>query len=244
MSDPRKRHSPERGGMTTARWEWKVLLGLAESLRVERLARSLLAPDPYTLASPEGGYAVASVYLAPPRGVRAGAPRWRVRRYGDDRQLWLEFKTCRGGRVTKRRVPTDAATALAHARNLPPAHPAHLWLSEVESQELRPAVVVSYLREAWVLPGTGARLTLDRRLRARPASRRVPESLEGGVPIVESNVLEFKFDGDLPPAFQRILAAEGLKPRPWSKVRAAVEALSERPLLGRAGMRTPGSVRA
>lgn len=216
----------------TIRWEWKVLLSAEQAERVRRQARALLAQDPYALRAADGGYPVASVYLAPADGPRAGTPRWRVRRYGDDRQLWLERKQSRNGRVEKRRAPVEAALALARAADVPPAHPASAWLTEVETLGLTPAVVVSYLREAWVLPGTGARLTIDRHLRARPAQRRTPESVEGGVPVTADSVLELKFDGSPPAAFREVLREQGLAPRRWSKVRAAVEALALRPLLG------------
>ncbi len=213
------------------RWEWKVVLGVAEAIRVARRAARLLARDPYTLAAPDGGYPVASVYLAPRGGPRRGTPHWRVRRYGDDRLVWLERKENVGGRVTKRRRAFEAALASGPAAALPPGHPARAWFEEVEALQLAPCVVVSYLREAWIVPGTSARLTIDRHVRARPAARRTPESVEGGVPVLEAGVLELKFDDAPPEPFRRLLRAEGLSPRPWSKVRAAVEALERRPLL-------------
>ena len=214
----------------TTRWEWKVQVAPEVSARVATLAGTLLAPDPYALAARAGAYLVTSVYLGVP-GDRAHAdsPRWRVRRYGDDDGVWLERKTNRAGRVEKQRVAADAGVVERAAADLPADDPARAWLAEVEARGLVPAVTVAYEREAWLLPGTTARLTLDRRLRARPAAVRLPDERDGGVPFLEDHVLELKFDDAPPEPFRRILRAEGLVPGRWSKVRAAAAALARAP---------------
>lgn len=215
--------------LRTTRWEWKVLLAPKASERLQALAHEHLAPDPFALAAPAGAYPVTSVYLAAPGdAAHDGAPRWRVRRYGTEPGVWLERKANRAGRVEKQRVACEAAVAEGAAADLPVDHPARPWLLEVEAQGLEPAVTVGYEREAWLLPGTTARLTLDRRLCAGPAGRRTPDPSVVGLPFLEADVLELKFDDAPPEAFRRLLLAEGLVPRPWSKVRAAARALAGR----------------
>lgn len=231
-------------GAPILRWEWKVLLSAAEAERATAFARAHLAPDPYAVRGADLGYEVASTYLGPAPGPRAAErpsrlpSRYRVRRYGDDRCVWLERKGGEAGRVDKRRAPCDATAAEGGLSALPADHPGRAWAEEVQALGLVPQVVVSYLRAAWVLPASGARLTIDRALRARPAVRRVPESVEGGVPLrgpsgAEPCVLELKFDAAPPAAFERLLRQEGWAPRPWSKCGAALRTLRRAPLLAR-----------
>lgn len=225
-----------------SRWEWKVLLTPAQAREAAAFARAHLAPDPFGVPARDGGYLVTSTYLGPgqeARGPRAAdaAAHHRVRRYGADAGVWLERKENRGGRVVKLRAPADAATAEGPAERAPAEHPGRAWLSEVEALGLVPRLIVSYVRAAWFLPGSTARLTIDRGLTARPALRRVPDDVPGGVPLTEDCVLELKFDDAPPEAFQRLLRAQGLAPHPWSKRRAALRALRGRPRFGPAGAR-------
>ncbi len=164
------------GAVGVERRERKHLADAAEIAVIRsRLAR-LLRPDPH---GRDGVYHVRSLYLDTPRrdavfeklgGVR-DRHKWRLRIYDrrDDR-IRLERKVRRDRWVRKDAVVIDRDTADRVIRGLAPLHHVHPLVRALAVEQravgLRSAVIVEYLRQAWIHRVGDVRITLDQRLRS------------------------------------------------------------------------------
>src|SRR5438093_147544 len=105
-------------------FELKFQLPAAEAHVIEVWARQNLTPDPH---GQHGTYRITSVYCDTPQlDVFHRSPgyrrrKYRLRRYGDSPDVYLERKTRRGDRVKKKRaaVPAEELSLLA-AADAPP----------------------------------------------------------------------------------------------------------------------------
>lgn len=200
--------------------------------RVLEWMRAELAPDPHGTGVEADSYLVQSLYLDTPdfdvfhRRGSSGRAKFRIRRYGDAPELFLERKLKRGGVVRKRRVsvgPGDLERLVVVANG---ATWGGAWFHHrLSLRGLRPVILMNYRRVA--RQGVEAqgrfRVTLDRELRAMRADRfRAPEGIEGGDLLRGTGVLEVKFASAVPAVVKRFLEQTGLVAGPLSKYRLGV----------------------
>ncbi|MBL8795453.1 MAG: polyphosphate polymerase domain-containing protein [Planctomycetia bacterium] len=223
--------SPGLGASDLGRaFELKFRLSAAEAQDVEAWARGQLTPDPH---GQDGRYRVTSVYCDTPyldvfhrsRGYRRN--KFRLRRYGSSEQVFLERKTRRGDRVTKRRIEVPA-----HQLNvLNEADPSLDWvgfwfLQRVRQRDLQPNCQVAYWRTAFfgMVDGMPVRLTLDRELIGTPLSGwNVPHLDDGQALLPGGALLEMKFHIHMPKLFQDLLPRLPIQEARVSKYRRCVE---------------------
>jgi hypothetical protein len=209
-------------------FELKFQLTIAEAEFIENWARAHLSPDCH---GADGFYRVTSVYCDTPRfdvfHRNAGYKRrkFRMRRYGDAMQVFLERKSKLGDRVRKKRVEVtrDELGRLAEAQTNPEW--VGSWFHErILKRELRPTVRVSYERTAFFgHVGAPVRLTLDRNLIGAAASEWDIVPLHDGLPLLNGAVLlEMKYHINMPDLFRDLLPHLPAQPARLSKYRHCV----------------------
>jgi len=213
-----------------AAFELKFPLNAVALEEIEEWAREHLTPDPHGLG---GTYRILSVYHDTPhldvfhRSEGFRKSKYRLRRYDDSTQLYLERKTRRGDQVRKRRVeiPQHELPLLANP-DLPAAWAGDWFCQRLQQRNLLPTCRVTYLRTAFF--GRAAdgpiRLTIDRDLAGAPTTTWDVSPLRDGTPLLpDGGLLELKFHIHVPPLFQELIARlPGQLPR-VSKYRRCVE---------------------
>lgn len=170
-----------------SRYECKYLIDEDLAQEIRHFTSPWMEPDYFTAQQPDRRYAVHSLYLDGPvhelyeTTVRGQKNRFKLRIRGYDSRpdspLFAEVKRRTDRVIQKRRVLVSRAAALAVLRGeaVPdPALAANFDFAEFRSLAARlaarPAVYVSYLREAYEATGPEpARLTFDRALHNAPA---------------------------------------------------------------------------
>ncbi len=196
-------------------FELKFQIGLDQADAIEAWARAHLRPDVH---GQEGQYAVATVYCDTPafdvfhRTAGYQRSKFRLRRYGDGPNVFLERKSKKGDRIRKERVEVPAEQLAWLAGDEGPEDWVGGWFrSRLQRRGLRPTCMVGYDRTAFVggPADSPVRLTLDRQLIGAQVEgwdvpRPVPVDVE---PILPGEaLLELKFHVTLPPLFRDLLA--------------------------------------
>jgi hypothetical protein len=224
-------------------YELKFLLDDALAAEVEAWARRRLALDPHADPALGGAYRTTTLYCDTPehdvyrRTGSYGRRKFRLRRYGQSAQVFLERKSKRGDRVRKRRtaVPADELALLAHPLSVT-TWPGHWFHRRLLVRRLCPACHVTYDRLAFVGAGGEGplRLTLDRRLAGWPAGAWTLTPAGVARPFLTGHlILEFKYRAVLPAPFKELIGAFRLGPAPVSKYRLCLEAWGLAPAPGR-----------
>ena len=187
------------------------------------IVSQLLPPDPHGAT-----YRVSSLYLDSPDWIsyhRVVPGKWRLRRYGTGDTVFAEFKAKPApGSVHKRRSALSERECL----KLPESKKPGWFVRDLETHHLKPVLLVSYERHAFVgnLDGEAVRLTLDRNLHARECREIVvPGPVDGGACLVADRILEVKFENELPAPIAAVLQSLDLVPESFSKYRCGIETL-------------------
>lgn len=198
------------------------------SLRIRDWAASRLTLDPHVDSS--GIYRVASIFFDTPgwevfrRVGSFGRSKYRIRRYQDDEQIFLERKLKTRARLSKRRskVFVSEFTSLENPRHI-------LWQGawfqrRIILRGLLPVCQVSYARAAFAERGVYGpiRLTVDEDLRAFETANFIPGPHSGSRILPGKAVVEMKFSVAIPGVFKELIAEFCLSPAPFSKYRHAV----------------------
>jgi hypothetical protein len=224
-------------------FELKFLVSDKVARAVHAWARGAMRPDPFADPAQDGAYRVSTLYLDTPGfDVFHGNPelegtKYRVRRYGDEPRVWLERKTRKQERVTKRRTmveqrdlarvpPRDVAAPTAAAA----AAAANGWLGawfrdELARRDFRPVCCLEYARTAFFGVGDhgGFRLTLDRAIRGVPFGEWDVPAVASRAPLVavvtDEVICELKFRDALPAPFKQLVGGLALETTTVSKYR-------------------------
>lgn len=237
--------SPSLGGEGTA-YEQKFLVTPHEATQVAAWARGRMFPDPH--GDPVRGYRIQTLYLDTPnletfrRSGWYATRKFRIRRYGDESQVWLERKRKRKDRVRKTREL--ASPELLMDLRAPESEAGGWFRRECIERQLRPVCEVHYQRLAWSTGG--ARLTIDENLHARFSEVwRVGDDPDGSVEFdPDLRILELKFRDHMPAIFRILLQEFDLRVTTFSKYRTAVESVVPIDMLGNgpAAIRKDGTI--
>lgn len=215
-------------------FEMKFVVPEADARAAEQQLRPHLALDPHADPSRGNAYRITSVCFDTPnfdvyyRTDGQRARKFRIRRYGEERLVFLERKTKRSQQVRKRRVGVPQAELGWLDGAAAPDWPGLWFARRLELRGLRPVCRITYERTAYVGSGPGGpvRVTFDRGARGREAAGPNPEPFAGGPALLDDEViLEFKFLGALPALFKDAIEGLRLTPRAGSKYRRCVDAL-------------------
>jgi len=217
--------------------EIKFLIPRAIGMAVREWARRRLAADAHGTGSFGDEYHTTTIYFDSPeydvyhRRRSFGRSKYRIRRYDDRPQAFLERKLRRPGMLTKRRTLIELDELTRLEQHAPDQWDGGWFHRRLLLRRLRPVCEVSYhrlAREGMAASGP-IRLTLDERLHVALADR--PEFASGrtGMHILEpSMILELKYRSTVPPVFKELVEEFGLRPQTTSKYRLGIAALDPR----------------
>jgi len=198
-------------------------------------ARANMSPDPHGTGPLGDEYRIATIYLDTPeldvlrRSGTGGRGKFRIRRYGDSDDVYLERKVKRLGRVRKLRTLVPRAELEILREDLPTVHWAGYWFHRrAQNRALRPVCQVAYRRVARMLSSAAGtlRLTIDDELRSRRLdSFDFPDDQSCERILGDQLVMEMKFVHPMPDLFLNVVERFGLTTVPASKYRIAGAAL-------------------
>lgn len=214
------------------RHELKYSVSCADYLALRARLAPVMKPDPH--AGGDGRYTIRSIYFdnysdKVLREKLDGVQRrekFRIRWYNDDLSLiHLEKKMKHDSLCLKlsAQLTQEECRALCAGRvDWMLSHPDQLVRElrcKMTLQQLRPRVLVSYLREPYVYGPGNVRVTFDSRVRTSLFRR---ELLERGPDVSATDspgdmLMEVKYDGFLPELIADLLQTEGLRQQAFSK---------------------------
>jgi hypothetical protein len=199
-------------------------------------ARTRLSPDPNAADQGQiGAYQITSLYFDTEdfdvyrRNGSFGRSKYRIRRYGPSKTVFLERKLKTRGLVSKRRAAVRVDELERLQGNEPDAGWPGFWYHQrLIARRLRPICQISYRRIARVTATQYGpiRLTLDRCIQTVPLNLVAFSELTPSLGLSEDQVIiEFKFRLGMPALFKELVEQFALVPTRVSKYRLAVVAL-------------------
>jgi hypothetical protein len=219
------------GGHTT---EIKFVVAAGIGLDIAAWVREHLIADEHGGGPHRDEYRVTSLYFDTAaadvfhRRGSYGRSKYRIRRYQDERAVFLERKLRTATLLAKRRTRVDVELLpLLAARELKEWDAARWFERRIQLRALRPVCQVSYVRIARQIetPAGLARLTLDACVAAVANPTWGFMDVEGTALTGGKMILEIKYRSHAPAVFRRLVQEFQLNPQPASKYRLAVNAL-------------------
>lgn len=223
-------------GQSARAYEIKFLVSEPEGQAVEDWAREHLQLDAHGDPAQRNSYQTMSLYTDTPqfdvyyRTSKYRRRKFRIRRYGQGSDVFLERKTRQGDTVAKRREAVPLADLLLLGHPLSVTNwPGHWFHSRLLARDLRPVCQIRYRRTAFAgsMSEGPVRLTLDRHVQGALISEWNLEHLGDFHSLLEGLViLELKFREAMPALFKRLVQDRKLSPTGVSKYRRCLEAWS------------------
>lgn len=200
-------------------------------------ASTRLSPDPNATGNGQiGAYQITSLYFDTSefdvyhRNGSFGRSKYRIRRYGPSRIVFLERKLKTRGLVSKRRASVDVEELARLQAVEADSGWAGFWYHQrLLARQLRPICQIAYHRVARVATTQCGpiRLTVDRSIQSVPLDH-VVKFTEDGTKVnlsTDQVIVELKFRVGMPALFKELVEKFALTPKRISKYRLAVVAL-------------------
>lgn len=215
------------------RHELKYAITPGGYLALRQRLRAVMKPDPH--AGADGTYTIRSVYFdnyddKALREKADGVPqreKFRIRYYNDDFSfITLEKKIKHNDLCMKLDAPLTQEEYRRLLRAPGPwmlAHPEALvreLYCKMTTQQLRPRVLVSYVREPYIFEAGNVRVTFDSDIRTSLFQRSFAEGTLPDIRAVDTPgeaVLEVKYDAFLPEVIRQLLQSGTLRRQAFSK---------------------------
>lgn len=219
------------------RHEHKYLIGFAQYLALRSRLQAVMKPDCH--AGGDGRYLIRSVYFDNYRDqallekINGAARRekFRIRCYNDDLSFLTLEKKLKLDELCQKRSQTltpGQCRALLHGDTAwMQRHPSMLVRElgvKMDTQLLRPRVIVSYLREPYVFAPGNVRVTFDSDIRTSLFGHSFFENTVQSVCVSDTTgniVLEVKYDAFLPDIIRCILQTGEARQQSFSKYGAS-----------------------
>ena len=206
------------------RHELKYQINPADHHALRQRLRTVMKCDPHTGA--DGLYTIRSVYFDNYKD-KALREKFRIRYYNDDfSYITLEKKIKHNDLCMK----IDAHLTVEEYRRIlqePGAwmleHPEPLvreLYCKMKTQQLRPRVLVSYVREPYIYEAGNVRVTFDSHIRTSLFQRDFSDGAISDICATDTPgniILEVKFDAFLPEIIRCLLQSEELRQQAFSK---------------------------
>ncbi len=220
-------------GQELYRHELKYQISYADYLAIRQRLRPVMRPDEHV--RPDGRYVIRSIYFdnADDKALREkinGVQRrekFRIRYYNDDLSFLVLEKKLKYNNLC---LKLDARLSEGECRALlngdtgwMMGHPSGLvreFYCKRNTQQLRPRVLVSYVREPYVYAAGNVRVTFDSHIRSTLFHREFLENTVADIGVADtpgSVILEVKFDAFLPEVIQSLLQTEEIRQQAYSK---------------------------
>ena len=215
------------------RHELKYQIHYADYLAVRQRLRQVMKPDGH--AGADGRYVIRSIYFdnADDKALREKVngvqkrEKFRIRYYNDDfSYIRLEKKIKSSSlciKVDAGLTEWEYSAVLSGKTDWMTEHSSGLvqeLFCKMRSQQLRPRVMVSYVREPYVYPAGNVRVTFDSQVRSTLFHRSFLENQISDICVADEPgdiILEVKFDAFLPDIIQTLLQTEGIRQQAYSK---------------------------
>ena len=215
------------------RHELKYQIPYADYVAMRTRLQPIMQRDPHTSA--DGFYRIRSIYFdnGDDKALREKADgiakreKFRIRYYNDDFSfITLEKKM----KIDNLCLKYDASITEEECRKI--LNGDLLWMATSEKplieelyakmryQQLKPRVLVSYLREPYIYRAGNVRVTFDSEIRTTLFHRTFLEEHVSDISATdtpEDRILEVKFDAFLPALIQDIIQTPGLRQQAFSK---------------------------
>lgn len=215
------------------RHELKYAIGYLDYVAMRNRLRQVMQKDPH--ASCEGIYQIRSIYFdnADDKALREKVDgiqkreKFRIRYYNDDFSfITLEKKIKNDSLCLKcsaRLTEEECRNILDGNTEFMRMHKSELvkeLYAKMHYQYLKPRVLVSYVREAYIYPAGNVRVTFDSKIRTSLFSR---EFLTKNVVDISATdkpqdmILEVKYDEFMPGIIQDLIQVPGIRQQAFSK---------------------------
>ena len=199
-------------------------------------ARGRFVPDPNANGGGHNGdYVITSLYFDTEdfdvyhRNGSFGRSKYRIRRYGPSKIVFLERKLKTRGLVSKRRVAVEVRELERLGETeADPGWPGFWYHQRLLARRLRPICQIGYRRTALVtMTNRGpVRLTLDSSIKAVAVNAAHFNEFSPGLLLCDNQlIVELKFRVDMPVVFKDLVEKFGITAKRISKYRLGVEAL-------------------
>lgn len=220
-------------GKKTYRHELKYQISFSDYLAMRQRLRPVMRSDEHIRA--DGRYVIRSVYFdnIDDKALREKLngiqkrEKFRIRYYNDDLSFIMLEKKLKYNNLC---MKVDARLSEAECRALLDGktawmirHPSGLvqeLYCKMSSQQLRPRVLVSYIREPYIYPAGNVRVTFDSHIRSTLFHRSFLEDSVTDIGVSDDPgkvILEVKFDAFLPEVIQSLLQTEEIRQQAYSK---------------------------
>ena len=215
------------------RHELKYPICFSDYLAIRQRLRPVMAPDRHVRA--DGRYVIRSVYFdnLDDKALREKIngfqkrEKFRIRYYNDDLSFITVEKKLKYNdlcmKVDARISEGECRSLLAGDTGWMLGHPSGLvreLYCKMNSQQLRPRVLVSYLREPYVYAAGNVRVTFDSHIRSTLFHRGFLEDSVSDIGVSDGPgdvILEVKFDAFLPDVIQSLLQTDEIRQQAYSK---------------------------
>ena len=215
------------------RHELKFMISYPEYLAMRSRLKLVMKPDPHTNAY--GLYQIRSIYfdnlydkaLKEKIDGIGKREKFRIRYYNDDFSfITLEKKM----KIDDLCLKYDAVITEEECRQILDGdlefmrdHPQELvreLYAKMTYQQLRPRVLVSYVREPYIYPAGNVRVTFDTQVRTTLYQREFLTKDVSDISAMDTpqdRILEVKYDAFLPTVIQDLIQTPGIRQQAFSK---------------------------
>lgn len=217
----------------TFRHELKYQIGIVDYYAIRQRLRPVMKPDEHAAA--HGRYLIRSIYFdnvydkalrEKISGVQK-REKFRIRYYNDDfsfltlekKMKWNSLCMKMDARLTKEECRSilagNTGWMISHSSGL-----VRELYCKMKSQQLRPRILVSYVREPYVYAAGNVRVTFDSNIRSTLFHRGFLEEAVTDIGVADNPgemILEVKFDAFLPEVIQALLQTPGIRQQAYSK---------------------------
>lgn len=215
------------------RHELKYAIAYPDYVAMRSRLRQIMRADPHTFAN--GTYRIRSIYFdnSDDKALRekingvAKREKFRIRWYNDDLSFITLEKKVKINNLCQKFDATiteeEFRRILSGDTDFMKEHPSELvreLYAKMKYQQLRPRVLVSYIREPYIYPAGHVRVTFDSHIRTSLFHR---DFLTEGIPDVSATdtpgdmLVEVKYDAFLPAVIQDIIQTPGIRQQAFSK---------------------------
>ena len=215
------------------RHELKYGISYPDYAAMRRRLGAVMKRDPH--AGENGSYRVRSIYFdnSDDKALREKAEgfekreKFRIRYYNDDLSYIVLEKKLKTGRLSQK---FDAVISEDECRRILAGdiewmkdHPEGLvkeLYAKMRYQQLRPRLLVSYLREPYIYPAGNVRVTFDSEIRTSLFSKDLLTENVSDISATDGPrdmILEVKYDAFLPEIIQDLIQSDGIRQQAFSK---------------------------
>ena len=215
------------------RHELKFIIPHSDYIAMRARLRHVMQADPHVSVGET--YQIRSIYFdnGDDKALREKVDgigkreKFRIRYYNDDLSFVVLEKKIKVGNLTKKCdapvTEEEVRRLLAGDRAWMRDHPQELvreLYAKMSYQQLRPRVLVSYVREPYVYPAGNVRITFDSQIRTSLFCREFLTEQVADVSATDAPqdmILEVKYDAFLPGVIQNLIQCAGIRQQAFSK---------------------------